>query len=113
MVDAVEKNRPPYIDARAGRSAVELILAIYKSHKENKPVPLPLSDFSTADMKEALSMMDYSVHESSYVDDSAVIGVDTKIWHFLPYPKRRGHWPKMFPGSECQCVRKCAHRQRL
>ncbi|MEG2286895.1 MAG: N-acetyltransferase, partial [Ruthenibacterium sp.] len=26
--------------------------------------------------------MDYFVHESSYVDDGAVIGKDTKIWHF-------------------------------
>ncbi len=27
-------------------------------------------------------MADYFVHESSYVDDGAVIGKDTKIWHF-------------------------------
>ena len=54
MVDALENNRRPYIDARAGRSAVELILAIYKSQKEDRPVPLPLSDFATADMKGAL-----------------------------------------------------------
>jgi len=26
--------------------------------------------------------MDYFVHESSYVDDGAVIGAGTKIWHF-------------------------------
>lgn len=25
---------------------------------------------------------DYFVHESSYVDDGAVVGKDTKIWHF-------------------------------
>ena len=27
-------------------------------------------------------MSDYTVHESSYVDDGAVIGAGTKIWHF-------------------------------
>ena len=27
-------------------------------------------------------MTDYSVHESSYIDDGAVIGAGTKIWHF-------------------------------
>jgi len=27
-------------------------------------------------------MTDYFVHESSYVDDGAVIGAGTKIWHF-------------------------------
>ncbi len=27
-------------------------------------------------------MADYFVHESSYVDDGAVIGAGTKIWHF-------------------------------
>lgn len=27
-------------------------------------------------------MADYFAHESSYVDDGAVIGADTKIWHF-------------------------------
>ncbi|MDY5968586.1 MAG: acyltransferase [Bacteroidales bacterium] len=27
-------------------------------------------------------MMDYFVHESSYVDEGVLIGADTKIWHF-------------------------------
>ena len=27
-------------------------------------------------------MADYFVHPSSYVDDGAVVGADTKIWHF-------------------------------
>ena len=27
-------------------------------------------------------MTDYFVHKSSYVDDGAVIGAGTKIWHF-------------------------------
>jgi UDP-2-acetamido-3-amino-2,3-dideoxy-glucuronate N-acetyltransferase len=33
-------------------------------------------------MKELYLMIDYFVHESSYVDDGAEIGAGTKIWHF-------------------------------
>jgi UDP-2-acetamido-3-amino-2,3-dideoxy-glucuronate N-acetyltransferase len=29
-----------------------------------------------------MSMPDYFVHESSYVDDGAIVGAGTKIWHF-------------------------------
>src|SRR5262245_4464541 len=32
--------------------------------------------------KFANTMTDYFAHESSYVDDGAVIGKGTKIWHF-------------------------------
>jgi UDP-N-acetyl-2-amino-2-deoxyglucuronate dehydrogenase len=47
---AIREGRPPYIDGEAGRRALELVLAIYKSAKEGKPVQLPLKDFSTMDM---------------------------------------------------------------
>ena len=50
MMEAVKEDRAPYVDAKAGRNAVEMILAIYKSQKEGKPVKLPLNDFSTLDM---------------------------------------------------------------
>lgn len=43
MKDAIENNREPYIDAKAGRDALELILAMHKSSKEGKPVKLPMS----------------------------------------------------------------------
>lgn len=32
--------------------------------------------------KKGSAVADYFVHESSYVDDGAVIGAGTKIWHF-------------------------------
>ncbi len=51
MVDAIENNRTPYVDAIAGRNALEMVLAIYKSQKTGKPVSLPLKDFASADMK--------------------------------------------------------------
>lgn len=53
MMDAIENDRAPYVDARAGRRALELVLAIYKSQKTGQPVKLPLEDFASADMKGA------------------------------------------------------------
>lgn len=51
MIDAIKNNRAPYIDAVAGRNALEMILAIYKSMKTGAPVKLPLTDFASIDMK--------------------------------------------------------------
>ena len=50
MVEAIETDRKPYIDAVAGRNALEIILAIYKSQKTGLPVKLPLTDFASTDM---------------------------------------------------------------
>ena len=50
MADAIANHRQPYIDARAGRAALETVLAIYKSQKTGQPVQLPLEDASTLDM---------------------------------------------------------------
>lgn len=52
MVQAIEQDREPYVDAIAGRNALELVLAVYKSQKEGTPVTLPLQDFSALDMAE-------------------------------------------------------------
>lgn len=51
MVEAIKNDRKPYVDAQAGRNALEMILAIYKSQKTGQPVKLPLSDFASVDMK--------------------------------------------------------------
>ena len=50
VIDAVESNRNPYVDAIAGRNALEIVLAIYKSQKTGEPVKLPLRDFASSDM---------------------------------------------------------------
>lgn len=50
VIDAIQNDRKPYVDAVAGRNALEMVLAIYKSQKEGVPVKLPLSDFSSEDM---------------------------------------------------------------
>lgn len=51
MIDAINNNRKPYVDAQAGKNALELVLAIYKSQKEGKAVKLPLDHFASTDMK--------------------------------------------------------------
>lgn len=55
MIDAIEGNRKPYVDAVAGRNALELVLAVYKSQKTGQPVKLPLTDFSSTDMSGEFS----------------------------------------------------------
>lgn len=49
MIDAIENDREPYVNGEAGRRALELVLAIYKSASENKPVKFPLQQCSTTD----------------------------------------------------------------
>lgn len=49
VIDAIEKDRKPYIDAVAGRNAVEMILAIYKSSFTGEPVKFPLKGVSSID----------------------------------------------------------------
>lgn len=51
VIDAVKKDRKPYVDAEAGRRALELVLAIYKSAAEGKRVKFPLTDCATTDFK--------------------------------------------------------------
>lgn len=51
MICAIKENRPPYIDAKAGRDALELVLAIYKSAYSGKEVKLPLKECSSKDFK--------------------------------------------------------------
>lgn len=50
VIDAIQKDREPYVNAAAGRNALELVLAVYKSQKEGFPVKLPLKDFGTDEM---------------------------------------------------------------
>ena len=51
VIDAIKTDRKPYVDAIAGRNALEMILAIYKSMKTGEVVELPLTDFASTDMK--------------------------------------------------------------
>lgn len=49
MIDAIKNNRQPYVDAYAGRRAVSLILAIYKSSAEGQPIRVAPNKCSTMD----------------------------------------------------------------
>ncbi|MDO4988190.1 MAG: Gfo/Idh/MocA family oxidoreductase [Synergistes sp.] len=50
VADAIQNDRAPYVDAKAGRNALEMVLAIYKSQKTGLPVKLPI-DFASTEMK--------------------------------------------------------------
>jgi len=49
VIDAIINHHDPYVTAEAGRRALELVLAIYKSASEGVPVKLPLKECSTMD----------------------------------------------------------------
>ena len=51
VMDAIKNDRKPYVDAVAGRNALEVVLSIYKSQRDGKAVQLPLKDFASTDMK--------------------------------------------------------------
>ena len=51
VIDAIENDRNPFVDAIAGRNALEVVLSIYKSQKEGNKVELPLDKFASTDMK--------------------------------------------------------------
>ncbi len=51
VIDAIENDRKPYVDAVAGRNALEMILSIYKSQKTGQAIKLPLDQFASTDMR--------------------------------------------------------------
>ena len=51
VIDAVRTNRAPYVDGQAGLRALEMVLAIYKSAAEHRPVQLPLEHCATTDFE--------------------------------------------------------------
>lgn len=51
VIDAIQSDRKPYVDAAAGKRALELVLAIYKSAATGESVKLPLKDCATVDFK--------------------------------------------------------------
>ena len=49
MVDAIVNDRKPYVDAVAGRNALEMVLAIYQSAAIGQPLRLPVEDIHSSD----------------------------------------------------------------
>jgi predicted dehydrogenase len=44
LIRAIETDGQPHGSMYDGRAALEMILAVYESHRQNAPVPLPLSN---------------------------------------------------------------------
>ena len=51
MAMAIKEDRQPYVDAEAGKRALEAVLAIYKSAYSGVPVELPLTDAAGIDFE--------------------------------------------------------------
>ena len=51
VIDAIQSDRPPYVDGEAGRRALELVLAIYQSAATGCSVKLPLNKCKTVDFE--------------------------------------------------------------
>ena len=51
FIRAVKEHGIPLVDGKAGRDALELVLAVYESAKQGKSVHIPFSVASTEDMK--------------------------------------------------------------
>lgn len=49
VIESIENDRQPLVDAKAGRDALELVLAIYKAAATGKSIKLPMTDCSTMD----------------------------------------------------------------
>lgn len=49
MISAIRDDREPYVSGKAGRAALELVLAIYKSAATGKAVKLPMEHCASTD----------------------------------------------------------------
>nr|MCR4568310.1 gfo/Idh/MocA family oxidoreductase [Pseudobutyrivibrio sp.] len=49
VIDAIENDREPYVNGEAGRRALEMVLAIYKSAATGETVEFPMKECSTMD----------------------------------------------------------------
>lgn len=51
VMEAIVEDRKPYVDGEAGRRALELVLAIYKSAATGETIHFPMENTSTMDFK--------------------------------------------------------------
>ena len=49
FIDAVKEDKAPLIDGEEGKKALEIILAAYKSSRENRAIKFPIENISTID----------------------------------------------------------------
>lgn len=50
-IAAIGEGRQPYVDAYAGRRALELVLAIYKSQRDGISVKFSVQNFACEEMR--------------------------------------------------------------
>lgn len=50
VLEAIRTKRAPLVDGEAGYRAIEVVLAMYRSQKERRPIALPMDDWSTKAM---------------------------------------------------------------
>lgn len=55
VIDSIVNNRQPLVDARAGKRALELVLAIYQSAMTGSVVRFPVNNLTTLDYKDRFS----------------------------------------------------------
>jgi predicted dehydrogenase len=55
VIEAIEDDRPPYVDAAAGKRALELVLGIYQSAYTGQQVTFPMQQCATIDFKGKFS----------------------------------------------------------
>ncbi|MCM1387781.1 MAG: Gfo/Idh/MocA family oxidoreductase [Bacillus sp. (in: Bacteria)] len=55
VIEAIQTDRKPYVDAEAGKRALELVLAIYQSAYTGASVKFPLEKCATTDFKGRFS----------------------------------------------------------
>ena len=51
VINAIQQDRQPYVNAMEGKRALELVLAIYQSAAEGKSVKLPINNCAASDFK--------------------------------------------------------------
>jgi predicted dehydrogenase/acetyltransferase-like isoleucine patch superfamily enzyme len=74
FIECISQRKAPVTDAREGIEVLKILKASQDSLNSNGRKIM---------LKEDLKRPhEYSVHESSYVDDGVVIGTGTKVWHF-------------------------------
>lgn len=44
LIDAIEKDRPPQCSLKEGRGTIEMVMAVFESHRQNAPVEMPLRE---------------------------------------------------------------------
>ncbi len=54
VIEALKNKTQPYVDLYAGKRALEIVLAIYKSQLTGEKVYLPLENFASSDMEKAV-----------------------------------------------------------